>query len=114
MVKRHKLFSREETNPVNKEIEKCLISLDNGWNLKADNEVSFNTNCSHFRNIGLQGSWGVLEWGVEGSSHSSYLVHIVFFYILNFKKFLKATNSNIKTTITRNMVLKLLSSSLQG
>lgn len=52
--------------------------------------------------------------GVEGSSHSSYLVHIVFFCILNFKKFLKATNSNIKTIITSNMVLKLLSSSLQG
>lgn len=33
------------------------------------------------------------RWGVEGSSHSSYLVHIVFFFhILNFKKFLKVTN----------------------
>ena len=78
MVKRHKQFSREEKTPVNKEIEKCLISLDNGWNLKTDNEEPFNTNYSHFRNFGLQGSWGILEGAVEGSSHSSYLVHTVF------------------------------------
>lgn len=65
MVKGHKQFSRQEINPVKKEIEKCLISLDNEWNLKTDNEVPFTTNYSHFRNFGLQGCWVVFFEGGE-------------------------------------------------